>query len=171
LIAKTLIFSNDERRFSMLLSLFMIGIGLIVWIILCYGYAFFKTKIRWFLLHSLRWIGIGQYFALLLYLMLIGVLPLPYGELIVVATIGFIIARKHGPMLRNTYTEGPYRTRDMLFFRIYEPAIAAEQGFFVPFHAAVDFGAQRQLRTQLLFHGAMILINCLILYGAFLLAD
>ena len=155
----------------MLWYLFIIGIGLIAWISLCYGYAFFKTKIRWFLLHSLRWICIGQYFALLLYLMLIGVLPLPYRELIVVAMIGFIIARKHVPMLRNVYTEGPYRTRDMLFFRIHEPAIDPEQGLFVPFHAAVDFGAQRQLRIQWLLHGAMILINSLILYGAFLLAD
>lgn len=155
----------------MLLSLFMIGIGLIAWISLCYSYAFFKTKIRWFLLHSLRWVSIGQYFALLLYLMLIGVLPLAYRELIVVAIIGYIIARKHVPMLCNVYTEGSYRTRDILFFRIHEPAITAEQGLFVPFHGAVDFGTQRQLRTQLLLHGAIILINCFILYGAFLLAD
>lgn len=155
----------------MLLALFTLGIGLIAWISLGYGYTFFKTKIRWFLLHSLRWISIGQYFTLLLYLMLIGVLPLPYRELIVVAMIGFIIARKHVPMLRNAYTEGPYRSRDILFFRLHKPAITAEQGLFVPFHAAIDFGPQRQVRTQLLLHGAMILINSLILYGAFLLAD
>lgn len=153
----------------MLLALFTIGIGLIAWISLCYGYAFFKTKIHWFLLHSLRWISIGQYFGLLIYLMLIGVLPLPYRELIVVAIIGFIIARKHVPMLRNAYTEGSYWTRDILFFRLHEPAITPEQGLFVPFHRAVDFGSQRQVRTQLLLHGGMILINFLILYGAFLL--
>lgn len=155
----------------MLWYLFIIGIGLIAWISLGYGYTFFKTKIRWFLLHSLRWIGIGQYFALLIYLMQIGVLPLPYRELIIVAIIGFIIMRKHMPMLRNVYTEGQYRTRDMLFFRVHEPAITTKQGLFVPFHGAVDFGTQRQLRNQLLLHGVMIVINFLIIYGAFLLAE
>lgn len=103
--------------------------------------------------------------------MLIGVLPLAYRELIVVAIIGFIIVRKHVPMLRNAYTEGPYQTRDMLFFHLHEPVITAEQGLFVPSHGAIDFGPQHQVRAQLLLHVGMILINFLILYGAFLLAD
>lgn len=154
----------------MLLSLFLIGISLILWMSLCYGYAFVKTKIRWFLLHSLRWISIGQYFALFTYLMAIGVLPLPYRELIIVAVIGLIITRKYVPMLRNAYAEGPYRARDIVLFRVHEPTIATDKGVFVPFHHGVDIGAQRSIRTQLLIHGGMIIINFLILYGAFVIS-
>ncbi|MBM7842547.1 hypothetical protein [Herpetosiphon giganteus] len=155
----------------MLFYLWLLGTILIAWISLCYGYAFFKTKIRWFLLHSLRWLSIGQYFALFCYLIQRGALPLPYAELIIVGIIGLIIGRKYVPMLRNAYTEGPYRSSDLLLLRVQAPAQAAAQGVFVPFNGAVDVGSQRTLRNGLIVHSAIVMINFLILYGAFVMAQ
>ncbi|KPL88807.1 hypothetical protein [Herpetosiphon geysericola] len=155
----------------MLFYLFLLGIGLIGWISLCYGYAFFKTTIRWFLLHSLRWLSIGQYFGLFCYLIQRGALPLPFPELIIVGIIGLIIGRKYVPMLRNAYTEGPYRTSDLLRLRVHTHAQTAEHGLFVPFNNAVDLGSQPTLRNGLIVHAAIVMINFLILYGAFAMAQ
>ncbi|XSG73437.1 hypothetical protein ACP8Y2_14720 [Herpetosiphon llansteffanensis] len=122
-------------------------------------------------MHSLRWMSIGQYFALLIYLIHQGALPLPYPEIIIVGIICLIIGRKYVPMLRNAYTEGPYRTSDLLLLRVQMPAQAAGQGVFVPFNRAVDVGAQRTLRNGLIVHGAIVMLNFLILYGAFVMAQ
>ncbi len=151
-----------------MLILNLIGIGLALWVSLGYGYAFFKTAIRWFLLHSLRWLIIGQYLWLLGYLLAVGVWPMTNPELVLLGVIGLILLRKIGPMLRNRYTEAGYKARDILLLRIVRP-VNQQPGLAVPFNHRVDVGANRPLLLNLIVYGLLAGLNCAIIYGTILI--
>ena len=151
-----------------MLGLSVLGVGLALWVSVGYGYAFAKTSIRWFLLHSLRWLMLGQYVGLLAYLLIIKVLPITYPELLLLGVIGLFGLRKIAPMLGNRYSEGNFKARDILLLRVAKPPYQ-QPDLVVPFNHRVDLGSNRQLVFNLIVYGLLVGLNCVIIYGAILL--
>ncbi len=146
-----------------------LGIGMVIWLVLGYGYAFWATRNRFFAIHALRWVLSAQYLGLLAYLFTVDVLPARYGALVVGGLALALLALKLLPMLLNRYAEGRYPARSILLLRIRhasQPPAPLNHGLWVPAEERVDEQHRREAHLRLGIYGLLILLNCAIIYGA-----